>query len=100
MVTPTDWLAPVIEDAIRRRLCTRIGCSTCGATDFLTNVQKAIQDELGASGQVAQVNMPLVLAQGLAQLKPSAEKEACFEGPAQFLLYDLWLRGKLGEMLL
>ncbi len=43
---PRDWLQRFISAALRRNLCTRIGCTTCGAHEF-------------RSGLMAQLGVPL-----------------------------------------
>lgn len=84
--TPIYWLSPVIEDAIVRNLCTRIGCSTCGATEFRNNVYRAAQTMTGISMLESPATFARTLAQGLASLMPSDELAYSFDEPTRLLL--------------
>lgn len=95
----TDWLSPIITDAVTRPLCTTIHCTTCGASEFRQNVLQAMQK---IAGDPTALVFPMVfartLARGLANLRPDTEQASAFFDPTRLLLYEIWSRGVLTDV--
>lgn len=98
MLPSSDWLSSVINDAIVRGLCMRIGCSTCGAGEFRKVVSEAIHKVTGTSPPVSPATFSVTLAQGLSLLTPGEGIATKFSEPTRFLLYELWRLESLNEV--
>lgn len=99
-----NWLQSYLADAVRRKLCTKINCSTCGATEFRRGLIAALNGD-AAQGAGENYRRPLEREEGIRLLKALAEvasddgggSSTAFEGAVRFLLYDLWASWVLRE---
>lgn len=91
-----DWLQAYLVKSVRKNLCTKIYCTTCGALDF----RKGLLASCGAAvGHHHKFPMgqesAITIGQALAQVRPVAGKELQFEGAVRNVLYEIWCA--LGE---
>lgn len=86
-----NWLHAYLVDAVTRHLCTRIGCTTCGALDFRRGVLTALAS---VTGQPAEKRFDeqrgLAIAHALAGVEPDADDTGDMEAAVRCLLFDLW----------
>jgi len=86
-----NWLQAYLVDAVQRKLCTQIHCTTCGALEF----RRGVLDALGrATGQPAPQHFEreraLEIAKALAGVTPATDQMLALESAVRCLLFDLW----------
>lgn len=86
------WLYLFIRDSVQKKLCTTIGCTTCGAADFRNNLLRAYATVTGtAEPAFLHRESALRIAKALSQVKPlPSDRLVKFEEAARCVLYDLW----------
>lgn len=84
------WLQAYLVGTIRRNLCTRIYCTTCGAREFRNGLLHAVSDATGA----AQLRLDRVaaaeIASALAEFSPQDLPRHTAEEAVRCILFDLW----------
>jgi hypothetical protein len=92
-----DWLNRYVHDAARRKLCTKVYCTTCGSTEFREGWRAALawasryRPDDGAE-------RARVLAAGLARVQPgSREHEDRVEDAVRLLLFEMRSEGFVRE---
>jgi len=87
-----EWLQQFISAALRRNLCTRIGCTTCGAREFRSGlmarlgipISEVMTDPLpplGADHAQRLLNL-------MSELKPPEHAMNLYSEPMQLMIYD------------
>jgi hypothetical protein len=85
------WLKEYLEDAVRRPLCTRIACTTCGAQEFRRGLNTAINRQLTSSGGAPGIpDRTGVLMAALAALPGPSSDRLAQEEAMRCVLFDLW----------
>ena len=89
-----DWLQRFIADARRRNLCTRIGCTTCGAHEFRSGLMAQLgvpESELTA---VPLSPLSTDRAEGLldlmSELKPPERDMSIYSEPMRLMISECW----------
>ena len=86
-----NWLQAYLTDAVQRKLCTQIHCTTCGALEFRRGVLDALS---GATGQPAQEHFEresaIATSTALAGVAPITDQSLDLEPAVRCLLFDLW----------
>lgn len=86
-----NWLDLYLVDAVQRRLCTQIYCTTCGALEFRRGVLEALGR---ATGQRARQHFEresvIEIAKALALVTPATNQALALEPAVRCLLFDLW----------
>jgi hypothetical protein len=91
-----NWLGLYLHDAVRRRVCTRIHCTTCGARDFRLGVLRALAAAYGdaPASRIDAVSAARV-TQALADVEPGDTDLIGLLEATRCLVYDVC--GALGE---
>ncbi len=92
-----NWLESYLCDALKRNVCTKVGCTTCGAREFRKGllVEAAKQMRLARLTRLNRVSA-VVIAQALAAVNSCAVIPADkFESAVRLILTDIW--ALLGE---
>lgn len=92
-----NWLRAFLDDAVRRRLCCRIGCTTCGAMDFRRGVVRAASAATGApDAWPMQGPTAKAIATALGQMEsPGRPVPYDFVYAVRLLICDLdWVLGR------
>jgi hypothetical protein len=86
-----DWLQPYLLESIRKRVCTTIRCTTCGAQEFRRGLLSAV---------AAATDRPLVprldrdgalvVARALARVQPARDDAWRLEATVRLVLFDIW----------
>jgi len=100
---PENWLLKFLSQAVERKLCTRYGCTTCGAMEFRRGLWRAAE---------ASHSTETAVAEALANVEGGADSEDPFaralylavtevcdaigEADAARLLGDSWAGRMLG----
>jgi len=90
--TGDGWLHGFIDAAVEEGLCTKTNCTTCGAREFRIGLLSLLELETGRDnrGRIGREEAS-ALAQELASVRPSKERESGFESATRCLLYEIWL---------
>lgn len=90
-----DWLDRYVHDAVRRNLCTKIYCTTCGATEFRDGARAALAwTSRYCAGDWEERARDL--AAGLARVRPEGkEQEDRVEDAVRLLLFEMRSEGSL-----
>jgi hypothetical protein len=84
-----SWLEDFIGDALARQLCTKPGCTTCGATEFRHGVIRAAGYEPGQSASAPMGRKAAAaIAAELAKLKGKPQDED-YLAAVRLLIVDL-----------
>jgi hypothetical protein len=84
------WLQALIEDAIERRLCVRIGCTTCGAGEFRQKLSRALAENTGLPALRRLTPLTSAsLASALAAVQPRPP-EYTYDDVTRLILYTIW----------
>ncbi len=88
----SNWLEAYLVDAVTRKLCTKIGCTTCGAMEFRNGVLSASSRATGEPLRQRYDDQKnnIEIAKALAEINPSGDELFDFEHPVRLLLSDLW----------
>lgn len=86
-----SWLQHFLEDAVRRKLCTRIHCTTCGAMEFRKGLLHELQKASGLSPSTAlPTETGLTIARALAQVRRPDTNEAEVNAAVRLVLFEIW----------
>lgn len=84
-----NWLQRYLEEAVKRKLCTQIHCTTCGAMEFrkglLEELRQATGHELGLMFGGASA-----LAHALAGVKPKDMAIRELDHAVRLILFEVW----------
>lgn len=100
----SHWLAVFLDEAIRKNLCIKIHCTTCGTQEFRNSLLKAYATSSGRTDlEYMNTETAQSLARELKEFNPPAEANYKYEPVLRFIIYDLWqvlmgtVKGYLGE---
>jgi hypothetical protein len=89
-----NWLQDYLADAVSRRLCTKVYCTTCGTKQFRDGLPAAVSHQAGRSlWPPKDVNAAMLIGRALAEILPDDDprySEAELEAAARFVLTDIW----------
>jgi hypothetical protein len=86
----TRWLERYIENAVRRDLCTKIGCTTCGASEFRKGITRRFATHApGRDLLVLDEDSAMAVATALAGLHPNSEDERTINA-VRMILDEVW----------
>jgi hypothetical protein len=86
-----DWLQQFMSEAVSRPLCTRIGCTTCGAYEFRSELRARIAGSARSSGMPSIANRVELLLDLMSELKPPEHDSFAWEGAMRLMIYDCWI---------
>ena len=88
---PSNWLTDYLDLSVQRGDCTKIGCTTCGATDFRKGVWVAFAQarNLGTALPIGSEQV-LEVTKSLSLVTPNASNMRDHEAAARCLIFDLW----------
>jgi len=87
-----DWLQEYLEEAVRRHLCTKIGCTTCGAAEFRDGLSARLREHSEQKEwPVFNQEHGVALLKALAQVTPvgDSRERTDFEKATRCVLFDL-----------
>lgn len=86
-----NWLRAYLDDAVQRKLCTQIYCTTCGALDFRRGVLDALSRAAGKPArQQFERESAIEIAKALAAVTAAPDQALALEPVVRCLLFDLW----------
>ena len=88
-MTP-NWLKAYLVEAVGKNLCTKIGCTTCGAIKFRGGVLSALSMATGKPIQYFDRETNIEIARALAEIKPTDDPTRDVEDAVRYLLVELW----------
>ena len=89
-MTP-NWLEAYLVEAVGKKLCTKIGCTTCGAMEFRRGVLSGLSIATGMSlRQHFDRESNIAIARALAEVKSNTDAPRDLEDAVRCLLVDLW----------
>jgi hypothetical protein len=95
----SNWLGAYLEEAVRKRLCTQIGCTTCGAMEFRMGVLSALASTGKPLRRHFDRESQIEIARVLAELKPNHDdlRDPLWgqEDAVRCILCDLWSNSPL-----
>jgi hypothetical protein len=77
-----NWLQQYVSDAVSRPLCTKIGCTTCGAYKFRWGLMARIS---GSKQSRAELLLEL-----MRELKPEEHARFAWEKAMRLMIFDRW----------
>ena len=87
-----DWLQRFISAALRRNLCTRIGCTTCGAGEFRSGLMArlgvSISEEIGVPVPPLGADRAERLLDLMSELKPPEHDMSLYFEPMQLMISE------------
>lgn len=84
----SNWLEAYLAEAVRKRLCTKIHCTTCGAQEFRRGVLDALSIATGRQPlQLLDRESAIEIAKALAGVSRNHDP---MEDAVRCLLVDLW----------
>lgn len=86
-----SWLQLYLQDSVRRDVCIRINCTTCGASEFRRGLLAALAEATG--GPVAlrmDHDVALALSRELPNVHPAADPRCSLEGAVRLIIYEIW----------
>jgi len=90
----SSWLQAYLAEAVRKKLCTEIMCTTCGAREFRLGVVRALRDAtVQRPRKQIEPEIDLEVARALAEVTPygmTGPEIARFAGAVRCILSDLW----------
>ena len=85
-----NWLHSYLLESVRRNLCVRIFCTTCGATEFRFGVLKALAQYAGhLPSQHLDYSSALEISKALSEVEPGERGGWRIEEATRCLLFDL-----------
>jgi hypothetical protein len=87
----SNWLEAYLTEAVRKELCTKILCTTCGALEFRQGVLSALTIATGQRPRkhIDQGNA-LEITRALAEIRPHGRASTVLEDGVRCILFDLW----------
>ena len=91
-VTNDHWLQTYLHESARRKLCTRIRCTTCAALDFRRGLLRAYGNVSGYSEvEFFDAFNAVGILRALATVKRPDDFSESIAAAVRCILYDLWL---------
>lgn len=91
-----SWLQRYLEESVRRKLCTKIHCTTCGAMEFRKGLWEQLRSatglELGPMFGGASA-----MAHALARVQQGEAAAREFEKAVRLILFEIWPFLGVGE---
>ena len=88
---PVNWLDAHVEQALRLRLCTKIRCTTCGATKFRRGTLAALTAATGLpASSFGHQPVKLAVAQALAGMVEDCPAHPDKTSAIRLLLSEVW----------
>lgn len=86
-----NWLQGYLLDAVRKNLCIRIFCTTCGAEDFRRGLLVVLAGAMGRDF-VPRIDNEAALAitRALALVHPGADEHSQYEDAVRLILFEIW----------
>ena len=86
-----DWLQRYLFESVRKNLCTRIRCTTCGAGEFRNGLLYAAARAIGEERfeGLDQTNA-LVIVRALGRVHPVPHLERQTEEAIRLVLFNIW----------
>jgi hypothetical protein len=88
-----NWLQQYVSDAVSRRLCTGIGCTTCGAHEFRSGLSARIAASAPSVGVIqlpSRIEPAQLLLDLMSELKPPKCASSAWDEAARRLIFDCW----------
>ena len=87
----SKWLEAYLAEAVRKKLCTKIHCTTCGALEFRRGVLDALSIATGRQPlQRLDRESVIEIAKALAEVSRNHDTPGAMEDAVRCLLVDLW----------
>jgi hypothetical protein len=87
----SKWLEAYLAEAVRKKLCTKIHCTTCGALEFRRGVLDALSIATGRQPlQRLDRESVIEIAKALAEVSQNHDTPGATEDAVRCLLVDLW----------
>lgn len=85
------WLEHYLCESIRKDLCTKIGCTTCGAQEFRRGLLIAVaQARGGIPAARMDLNTARELVRALADVIPAEDQLEKLKEAVRFVLCEIW----------
>jgi hypothetical protein len=85
------WLEEYLVEAIGKKLCTKIHCTTCGAMEFRKGVLSALSVATAKPlRQHFDRGSNIEIARALAEVRPNGDASSDLKAAVECLLVDLW----------
>src|SRR5437870_315093 len=86
-----NWLELFLRDAVRKKLCTKIHCTTCGAMEFRQGILTALQMAASLPRRPTFDKISRTeIARALAEVRPKDGSSSEMDEAVRCLLFDLW----------
>jgi hypothetical protein len=87
-----DWLEHYLVEAVRKNLCTKIRCTTCGALEFRKGLLTAAAKAIGRDRFEAfdETSAPVIIRSLATVNAPPAHLQPQMEEAVHLVLFDLW----------
>ena len=92
-MSESNWLYSLLQDAVRRKLCTKMICTTCGARDFRKELHGAILSRYVGSltdPHAYRQHVVSEITKALKNLVPDFSEARAFTPAVRCLLFDIW----------
>ncbi|MFC1805392.1 hypothetical protein ACFL09_00230 [Planctomycetota bacterium] len=88
---PSPWLADYLDDAVARRLCVKVFCTTCGAMEFRQGLYARAASAVGLPfGDREDVRVLSELIGQLASLNPDGERGRRWLSAVRLIFCEVW----------
>jgi sRNA-binding protein len=86
-----SWLQAYFADAVARKLCVTIHCTTCGAREFRLGLLRQLAIHGGEpENRGLSLNLAKVLIRALGTIQPVKQDEERWEEAMRCVLFDVW----------
>src|SRR5271157_4294421 len=86
-----SWLQAYVADAVARKVCVTIHCTTCGAQEFRRGLLQQLAVHGGEPGsRRLSANLARVLVLALAKVQPIRQHGERWEEAVRCVLFDVW----------
>ena len=86
-----DWLQRYLFESVRKNLCTRIRCTTCGAGEFRNGLLYAAARAIGQERfEGLDETSALVIVRALGRVHPVPHLERQTEEAIRLVLFNIW----------
>ncbi len=83
----SHWLLRYFEESVRRKLCTKLVCTTCGSESFRDGALAALEANTGFAAANLDFDSAMALAKSMGELAPAGAEASTYREPVQCLLY-------------
>lgn len=91
-----SWLQAYLTDALARKVCVTIRCTTCGAQEFRRGLLQQLTVRGGEPGsRRLSPNLAHLLVLALATIQPVKQYEREWEEAMRCVLFDIWSESDL-----